>query len=149
MLGGSMVWLVETSSKRAYATCFVTQVSCTQSPCPCSRLLLTHTSTGDTQTLKGRFGSVTMGSPRPGAHKVLFEHSESLVGMGLDSKYDFAPPIVLLGFIFALGCGVSLFGGIQHSPVVVQQRVIILGFSQEKMSALPSTPTSCPPSLFR
>ena len=28
-----------------------TQVCCTQSPCPCSRPLLTHTSTGDTQTL--------------------------------------------------------------------------------------------------
>ena len=27
-----------------------TQVCCTQSPCPCSRSLLTHTSTGDTQT---------------------------------------------------------------------------------------------------
>ena len=28
-----------------------TQVCCTQSPCPCSRPLLTHTSAGDTQTL--------------------------------------------------------------------------------------------------
>ena len=27
-----------------------TQISCTQSPCPCSNPLLTHTSTGDTQT---------------------------------------------------------------------------------------------------
>ena len=27
-----------------------TQVYCIQSPCPCSRLLLTHTSAGDTQT---------------------------------------------------------------------------------------------------
>ena len=27
-----------------------TQVCCTQSPCPCSSVLLTHTSTGDTQT---------------------------------------------------------------------------------------------------
>ena len=33
-----------------------TQVYCTQSPCPCSRPLLTHTSTGDTQTLKGKSG---------------------------------------------------------------------------------------------
>ena len=29
-----------------------TQVCCTQGPCPCSRTLLTHTSAGDTQTLK-------------------------------------------------------------------------------------------------
>ena len=38
-----------------------TQVCCTQSPCPCGSLLLTHTSTGDTQTLKGRSGSVSVG----------------------------------------------------------------------------------------
>ena len=34
-----------------------TQVYCTQSPCPCSRPLLTHTSTGDTQSS----GSVCVG----------------------------------------------------------------------------------------
>ena len=51
-----------------------TQVCCTQSSCCCSRLLLTHTSAGDTQTLKGRSGSVSGGSA--GMHKVLFEFSE-------------------------------------------------------------------------
>ena len=35
------------------------QACCTQSPCPCSRPLLTRTSSGDTQTFKGRFGSVS------------------------------------------------------------------------------------------
>ena len=40
-----------------------------------------------------------------------------LVGMGFDSKCDFSHPTVLLGFSFALGHGVSFFGGIQHSPV--------------------------------
>ena len=44
--GASMVGLMVTSSKRAYAI----QGCCTQSPCPCGRPLLTHTSTGDTQT---------------------------------------------------------------------------------------------------
>ena len=53
-----------------------TQVCCTQSSCPCSRPLLTSTSAGDTQTLKGRSGSVSVGSP--GVHKVLFEPSEYL-----------------------------------------------------------------------
>ena len=53
-----------------------TQVCCTRSSCPCGRPLLTCTSTGDTQTLKGRSGSVSMESP--GAHKVLFEPSEHL-----------------------------------------------------------------------
>ena len=33
-----------------------TQVCCSQSPCPCGRQLLTCTSTGDAQTLKGRSG---------------------------------------------------------------------------------------------
>ena len=40
-----------------------TQVRCTQSPCPCIRPLLTHTSTGDIKTLKGRSVSVSVGSP--------------------------------------------------------------------------------------
>ena len=53
-----------------------TQVSCTQSSCSCGSQLLTHTSTGDTQTLKGKSGSVSVGSP--GADKVLFEPSEHL-----------------------------------------------------------------------
>ena len=45
------------------------QVCCIQSPCPCSRPLLTRTSIGDTQTLKGRSGSVPVGSLGPGAYK--------------------------------------------------------------------------------
>ena len=44
--GGSMMGLMATSSKRPYHT----QVSCTQNPCPCSRPLLTRTSTRDIQT---------------------------------------------------------------------------------------------------
>ena len=53
-----------------------TQVCCTQSPCPFGRPLLTLTTSGDTQTLKGRSGSVSIGSP--GVHTVLFEPSEHL-----------------------------------------------------------------------
>ena len=56
-----------TSAKRAYAIAR----SAVPEPCPCGRPLLTCTSAGDTQTLKGRPGSVSVGSP--GAHKVLFE----------------------------------------------------------------------------
>ena len=51
-----------------------TQVCCTQSPCLCGRPLLTRTSAGDTQTLKGRSSSVSVGSP--GVLKVLFEPSK-------------------------------------------------------------------------
>jgi len=52
------------------------QVCCTQSPCPSSRALLIHTCTGDTQTLKSRSGSGSVGFP--GVQKVLFEPSEHL-----------------------------------------------------------------------
>ena len=52
------------------------QVCCTQSPCPYSRPLLTHTSAGDTQTLKVTSGSVSVGSPV--VHKVLSESSKCL-----------------------------------------------------------------------
>ena len=72
-----------------------TQLCCTQSSCPCGRQLLTCTSTGDTQTLKGRSGSASVGSP--GAHKVLFESSEDLWWVwGLIFKCDFASPTILL-----------------------------------------------------
>ena len=53
-----------------------TQVCCTKSPCPCCRPLPTHTSTQDTQILKSRSGSVSVGFP--GEHKVLFESFECL-----------------------------------------------------------------------
>ena len=85
-----------------------TQVYCTQSPCPCGRLLLTHTSTGDTQTLKGRSGSVSVGSLGPGTHKVLFEPSTHLWQVwGFDSKPDFTPPTILLGCLLCpWTCGI-------------------------------------------
>ena len=38
------------------------------------------------------------------------------MGMGFESKHDFAPPFFFLGLLFALGSG-ELFGGMQHSPV--------------------------------
>ena len=53
-----------------------TQIYFPQSSCPCSRPLMTHNSAGDTQTLNGRSGSVSVGSP--GVHKVWFEPSDHL-----------------------------------------------------------------------
>ena len=53
LLGISVEGLMVTSSKRAYATGWVTQACCSQSPCPHVRPLLTHASIRDTQTLKG------------------------------------------------------------------------------------------------
>ena len=93
-----------------------TQVCCTQSICPHGRPLLTHTSTGDTQTLRGRSGSVFVVSP--GAHKVLFEPFEHLWqvwGLILNVILSFLPSC--WGLSFAFGRGISFFDGIQHSPV--------------------------------
>ena len=118
LLGSSMVGLMATSPKRAYATGCVTQVCYTQSSCPCSRPLLTCTPTGDTQTLKGRSGSVSVGSLGPGAHKVLFKPSEHLWwvwSLILNVILPLLPSC--WGFSSALGHRVSFFGGIQHSPV--------------------------------
>ena len=62
-------------------------------------------STGDTQTLKGKSGSVSVGSP--GVHKILFEPSEHVWWV-----WDLILNVILLvllscwGFSFALGRGV-------------------------------------------
>ena len=96
----------------------MTQVCCSQNPYPHGRALLTHASIGDTQTLKGRSGSVSVGPLGPGAHKVLFEPSEHLWwvwGLVLSVILPFL--LSCWGFSLALRCGVSFFGGIQHSPV--------------------------------
>ena len=93
-----------------------THVCCTQSPCFCGRPLLTHTSTGVTQTLKSRSGSVSVGSPD--VHKVLFVPSKHLWqawGLILNMILPVLPSC--WGFSFALGHGVSFLGGIQHCPV--------------------------------
>ena len=91
-----------------------TQVCCTQSPCPWGRPLLTCTSTGDAHTLKGRSCSVPVGTPR--AHKVLFEPSKLLWWVcGL--IVNVISPLLPSCWGFSFGCGVSFFGGIEHSLV--------------------------------
>ena len=82
------------------------QVCPIQSPCPWGRPLMTQASTRNTQTLKGRSGSVSVGSPH--AHKFSFESSECLWrvwGLILNTS-----PLLILscwGFAFVLGHGVS------------------------------------------
>ena len=94
--GGPMVGLMVTSPNRAYAKGCVTQICCTQSPFPCSRPLLTCTSTGDTQrqiwlSLCGISGSWCV-------QGFVWALWASLVGMAFDSKCEFAPPAALLGY---------------------------------------------------
>ena len=78
-------------------SCVSSVMSCAQSPCPCSRPLLTRTSAGDTQTqvwlsLCGVSGSWC-------AQDFVWALQASLAGMGFDSKCDFAPPTILLGLL--------------------------------------------------
>ena len=118
LLGGSMVGLTATSSKNAYIIFCVTQVYCHQSPCPRNRPLLICASTGDTQKLKGRSGSVSVGvSGSWCTQGFVWALQVSLVGMGFDSKHDFAPPTILLGLLLCTWTQGSFFGGIQHCPV--------------------------------
>ena len=66
------------------------------------------------------------------------------MGMGFDPKCDFAPPTILLGaspLPLDMGC-LFLVGSNILLLMVVQQQVLILEFSQKKMSTCPSTPPS-------
>ena len=66
-----------------------THVCCTQSPRPSGRPLLTHTSARDTQTPKGRSGSVSVGSlgPIEGLHcvKNFYKHFTAMNSYNLHS----------------------------------------------------------------
>ena len=83
-----------------------TQVYCTQSPCPCSSLLLTHTFSGDTQT---HFCLSLCGVPGPWCIQCLFEPSECLWfewGLILNTNLPLLPSC--WGLFFDIGHGVSL-----------------------------------------
>ena len=68
--------------------------------------------------VKGRSGSVSVGSLGPGAYKVLFEPSKCLWQVWGLILNEIAPLLPSCwGFSFALGHGVSFFAGLQHSPV--------------------------------
>ena len=72
--------------------------------------------------------------------RFLFEPSERLWWVWGLIRNVILPLLSSCWSFFALGRGVSFFGGIQHSPVnSFHQQVVILEFSQEKISAHPST----------
>ena len=96
------------------------QVCCTQSPWPCSRPLLTHTSTGDTQT---QFYLSLCGVPVSCGSQGLFEPSEHfwrVWGLILNVISPLLPSC--WGFFFALGCWLfphscsSTMQPLQHLP---------------------------------
>ena len=82
-----------------------TQVCCTQNPYPCGSPLLTHTSSGDTQT---QFCLSLCGISGSWCSQGSFEPSERLWrvwGLLLNMISPFLPSC--WGFSFAFGCGVS------------------------------------------
>ena len=79
-----------------YGLCH-TQVCYTQSPCLCSSLLLTHTSTRDIQT---QFCLRLCGVSGSWYTQDLFEPSEHLwLVPGFDSKCNVTPPTIFLGLL--------------------------------------------------
>ena len=89
--GGSMVGLRATSSKR-----LCDLGSCTQSPSPCSRPLMTHASAGDPNTgvAQSLWGLWVL------EHARFCLSPSSIYGRyQFNSKRNFAPPTVLLGFL--------------------------------------------------
>ena len=105
LLGHSKVGLMATLSKRTYATRHTSQVCCSQSPCPHSRPLLTCASTGDTQTLRGRPGSVSCGVPGSCCKQGFFEPSTCLWWVwGLTGNMISPLPQSCWGFSFLPAC---------------------------------------------
>ena len=113
LLGSSVVVLVVTSSRRAYAT------RCDPEPLPLPQatadlyLCRRHPNTQRQVWLSlcGVSGSWY-------TQRFVWALRASLAGIGLDSKHGFAPSPALLscwGFSFVLGRGVFFFGGIQPS----------------------------------
>ena len=142
-----MVGLMATSSKRAYAI--------PKSAAPSSSLLLPESlplwqSTADLYLHKRHSNTVlsqSLWSLWVLVHtRFVGVHWASLAGMGFDSKGDFTPPTVLLGFLLCPWTCFSFFffffffmGSNIILSTVVQQQVVILEFLQEKMSSPPAT----------
>ena len=123
---------------------------CTQSSCPCRG---GHCwPIPPQETLKTQFWLNLCGVSRSWCAEGLFEPFKCLWqawALILNEISPFLPSC--WGFSFARRCGVSfLFVGSNILLLtVVQQRVVILEFSQEKMSACPSTPQSSSTTLIK
>ena len=113
--GSSMVGLMATSSKRAYA---IPKSAAPKGPCPCGSPLLTRTSAGNAQTqfclsLSGVSGSCCAQDLFEPSSRVWWEW-----GLILNMNSPLLPSC--WGFSFALGHGIS-----PHSPPVP---TVLLGF---------------------
>ena len=91
--GSSMVGLMVTSSKRAYA---IPRSAATRAPAPAT----VHCwSIHPQETLKRSSVSVSVRSLGPGVHRFVWALWEFPTGMGFGFKHDFALPTILLTFI--------------------------------------------------
>ena len=124
-----MVGLMATSSKSGYAilksaTLSYTQVCCTEIPDPCGSPLLSHTFTGDTQTvLSQSLWDLWV----PVCTRFVWALWTCLPGMGFDSKWDFPSPIFLLGLLLCpwmWGISSKL---LQHCAATAPTPAILLG----------------------
>ena len=87
--GGSMVGLITTSSKRAYA---IPRSAATRAPAPADLYLhRRHSNTGLAQSLWGLWVLVHA--------RFVWAFRASLVGTGFDSKCNSTPPTILLGLL--------------------------------------------------
>ena len=103
--GSSLVGLMVTSSKRAYAT---PTSAAPRAPVP---VAVYHPHILPQEMLKHSSVSVSVGSLGPGSQG-LFEPSEHLwQECGLILNVNLLPQLSCWGFSFALGCGVSIWGG--------------------------------------
>ena len=132
LISDSVVGLMATSFKRAYATGLLHPES-----------LPLQQATADLhfhRRLKHRSISVSVGSLCPGSYNVLFKPSKHFWQVWSLILNVISPLLPFCwGFFFVLGCGVSFMVGSNiFLPLVVQQWVVILEFSQ-KMSTCPST----------
>ena len=105
-----------TSSKRAYATGCMTRVPAPRAPAPVAGHC--WPTIPPQETLKHSSGSVSVGFLSSAVCKVFFEPSKCHWRVW-DLILNEISPLLLscLVFSFALGHGISFFGGIQHSPV--------------------------------
>ena len=88
--GSSMVGLMATSPKRAYA---IPRSAVPRAPAPAA----VHCwPVPPQEILKHSSGLVSVGSLHPGVHKVCLSLWMSLAGLGFDSKHSFAPATVSL-----------------------------------------------------
>ena len=113
LLSNFMVGLMVTSSKRAYATGYVTQVAVPRTPAPAAG----HFWPVPPQESQTQVWLSLCGVSGSWCTQVLFEPSKHLWRVwGLIPNMILPLPPFCWGFSFVIGCGLSFFGEIHHSP---------------------------------